>query len=160
VWLTAYPCRVNSAAKRRVLLPVQRNGDAGSPRVTGSTKASKAAGSPGTSTVSRFRPPPARLIRDGASGRFCANSAIPRTIVFRANRVARATTAIPPRPRARASLPAHSRRCRSFMVGSSASYFARIALSTLTLPPSAKMGGIVKLFRYDSLASLWISLPR
>ncbi len=39
--------------------------------------------------------------------------------------VARATSAMPPRPSARASVAAHTRRDRSVSVGANARYFAR-----------------------------------
>jgi hypothetical protein len=43
VALTCHPCAVKAAASFALLLHVHRNADVGSPRVTGSTRASNAA---------------------------------------------------------------------------------------------------------------------
>src|SRR5664280_3212776 len=56
--LTGCPCAVSSAASVRVDLDVHRNADIGSPRVSGSTMASKAASRPGSVAVNGLRPPP------------------------------------------------------------------------------------------------------
>jgi len=58
------------------------------------------------------------IVRDGSS-------LSPRVIVDVEIPVARATSVMPPRPRARASVAAHTRRDRSVSVGASARYFAR-----------------------------------
>jgi hypothetical protein len=55
---TGWPRRVSSPARRRVLLQVQRSGDCGSPRVAGSTRASRAATKPGSVSVNGLRPAP------------------------------------------------------------------------------------------------------
>jgi len=49
---------VKANASCPVLLHVHRNGDIGSPRVSGSTSASNAASSPGSRSRKRLRPPP------------------------------------------------------------------------------------------------------
>src|SRR5215204_4701741 len=49
--LTRCPCAPSSSASLLVDLHVHRNGDSGSPRAVGSTRASKAASSPGSCTV-------------------------------------------------------------------------------------------------------------
>jgi hypothetical protein len=53
----------------------------------------------------------------------CRCSRMPATTVFRAIPVASATTAMPPRPKAMASEPAHKRRILSSINGRSASNF-------------------------------------
>ena len=65
MWLTGLSGRLNSAANLRVLLQVQRSGEQGSPRVAGSTNASKAFCNCGIRSVNRFRPLPGRRIRRG-----------------------------------------------------------------------------------------------
>ena len=127
VWLSRCPWRVNSAANLRVLLHVQRKGDRGSPRAVGSTKASNAPTTLGSSSTRRLRPPPGRRTRrlalatEGAGRR---SSRWPRRIVLSLSPVARATVTIPPRPKARASLAAQSLRPRSSSSGRRSSYFS------------------------------------
>ena len=87
-----------------------RNGDSGSPRVSGSTNASSAATSPGSDSVNRGRPAPARRTRPASNRAPDRTSAIPRTTVFLLIPVARTTAAIPPRPCERASDAAHNLR--------------------------------------------------
>ncbi len=55
---TRCPWRVSSADSFRVDFVVQRSGDIGSPRSSGSTSASSAGRSPESSTAAFFRPPP------------------------------------------------------------------------------------------------------
>ena len=104
-------------ANWRVLLHVQRNGDIGSPRLSGSTRASKAVSSAGSRTLSLLRPPPGRRTRSGV-GSAPPKSRSPCWMVGRDTPAARATRATPPWPNARASTARHSRRCRSFKYGS------------------------------------------
>ena len=66
--------------RQAALLQVHRNGDSGSPRVVGSTSASRSTSSVGSLEIVLFRPAPGRRIRsDGSS---CANSFRPRPIVL------------------------------------------------------------------------------
>src|SRR5664279_3508066 len=106
--LTGCPRAVSSAASVRVDFDVHRNADIGSPRVSGSTMASKAASRPGSVAVNGLRPPP-RLA--GAPG----PSEPPRTPnpagPFRPSGdtpAARATSVTPPRPNSRAFAPSTS----------------------------------------------------
>ena len=120
VWLTSCPCRCNSSASLRTLLHVHRNADSGSPRVNGSTRFSKSRNSAGSSTKVFFRPPP--FLRDrvstvGDTRGLRRNSAIPTRMARRDTPLARATSAIPPRPIAWLSAAAHSRRIRSSRKG-------------------------------------------
>ena len=84
--LMGCPCRTNSSARWAVLLQVQRNGDIGSPRLTGSTSCSSAGDNPGSESVRRLRPPPFLRKREStlALGFFLrtANSANPLRIVL------------------------------------------------------------------------------
>ncbi len=94
-------CCCRAAANCGQLLHVHRNGDSGSPRVVGSTKASNAAASVGSSAVKALRPPPGRRCRPAGGNRAgWVKSARPRRIVARSSPVTSATTAIPPRPSA------------------------------------------------------------
>src|SRR5208283_599335 len=112
VWLILCPSLSSSAASRRRLLHVQRRGDIGSPRVSGSTSAFRSSSKPGSVSVNDLRPPPGRRTRLGAGGG-ASSSFRPRPIVLAAMRVTRETAAMPPRPAALASDAAKSRRCRS-----------------------------------------------
>ena len=79
---------------------------------------------------------------------------MPRTIVLRGSPVTRLTAAIPPRPQATASVPAHSRRVRSFSAIFNASYFAA---SIRSLPMPSILAWCVKrvtLFCYGPYVSL------
>src|SRR6185312_1782799 len=96
------PCACSTCAKRRRLLQVQRNGDSGSPRVVGSTSASRSGSSVGSLEIVLLRPAPGRRIR--SEGSSCANSSRPRPIVLGAAQVAIASAAIPPYPQ-RTTLP-------------------------------------------------------
>src|ERR1035441_5884395 len=121
--LILYPWRHNSSANFTVLFDDQRNGDIGSPRVAGSTSRSSSFNSPGFCSALDFLPPPAFRPRSG--GTSCPSSS--RTAlcsVVRLNPVARATVAIPPCPRNRASAAATNRRCRSFRYGFKRACFA------------------------------------
>jgi hypothetical protein len=62
---TLWPWRVSSAASLRVDLVVHRSGDTGSPRSSGSTRASSAERSPRSTSAARLRPPtrPARPVQ-------------------------------------------------------------------------------------------------
>jgi hypothetical protein len=51
----------------RRLLHVQRNGDIGSPRSPGSTRANRSVSKPGSGPTSGLRPPPVRRTRPGTS---------------------------------------------------------------------------------------------
>ena len=105
------------AASRRRLLHVQRGGDIGLPRASGSTSAFRSSSNLGFVCVSDLRPPPSRRIRLGVGGGGASSSFRPRPIVLAAMRVTRETAAIPPCPAARASAAAKSRRCRSSNCG-------------------------------------------
>ena len=95
VELTSQPCVVNAPVSLARLLHVHRNGDIGSPRVSGSTNASNAAVRPGWVSPMLGRPAPARRIRVvGATP--AASSRRPVRIVSRASPVAADTSASPP----------------------------------------------------------------
>ena len=128
--VTGWFCRRSSSANLRVLLHVQRRGDSGCPRVTGSTKASRACSNPGSISVKGLRPPPTLRRRDttaspGCASR-CSNSRTPVVTVFRASPVAAETVVTPPQPMADASAAAHCLRIRSSITGDRAKYFCRI----------------------------------
>jgi len=113
------------AASCRTLFDVQRSGDVGSPDAEGSTRPSRSLSSVGSLASVRFRPPPGRRTRSAGALARVLNSLRPRVIVEYPMPVARATPAMPPRPSARASVAAHSRRARSVSAGANARYFAR-----------------------------------
>jgi hypothetical protein len=117
-------CRVNSSAKRAVLLPVQRNTDCGSPRLTGSTNASSAFAPPGQTredTCVRLlscageppRPP------EGSS---CAPRLAPLRIVLRDRPIASLTALRPLQPEVWDSVAAQCPRIRSSINGASERY--------------------------------------
>jgi hypothetical protein len=68
--------------------------------------------------------------------------------VFLANPVARAKIAIPPRPMARASVPAHNLRIRSVNEGTKARNLARISFMFDMHHSMASIRNMVKLFLY------------
>ena len=111
--LIVYPWQHNSSASFAVLFDDQRNGDIGSPRVAGSTSRSSAFTGPGSCPAFDFLPPPAFRTRSGGTS-FPSSSRTALCSVVRLNPVARASVAIPPCPRNRASAAATNRRCRSF----------------------------------------------
>src|SRR6266542_1009368 len=94
---TANPCPVNSSASLCVDLFVHRNGDCGSPRVTGSTRDSNASLTPGAVSVTGARPAPAARTRPPATGP-AATSLTPRLTVAGSTPTEAATFVIPPRP--------------------------------------------------------------
>src|SRR4029453_4301247 len=114
---TGCPCRVSSAASFGVDFTVQRNGDSGSPRRSGSTSASRAGTRPGSRSRSRLRPAPTARTRSAGSP---PNSRAPRAAVDSATRATRATRRTPPYPNTQAAAPNARRRCRSSRWGSSA----------------------------------------
>jgi len=128
--VTGWLCRRSSSANLRVLLHVQRRGDSGCPRVTGSTKASRACSNPGSISVKGLRPPPTLRRRDATASPGCAsrcsNSRTPVVMVFRASPVAAETVVTPPQPMADDSAAAHCLRIRSSITGDRAKYFCRI----------------------------------
>src|SRR5260370_27197873 len=67
VRLTWWPCACSACASRRTLLQVHRNGDSGSPRVVGSTNASRSGSSVGSLQIAGFPPAPAPPIRSDRS---------------------------------------------------------------------------------------------
>lgn len=99
-----------------VRFTVQRNGDIGSPRSSGSTSASSAGRRPGSRSTAFFRPPPALRTRPKGSSP-ASNSRAPSRTVVSLTWAACATARIPPWPRSRASAPIISRRCRSSRCG-------------------------------------------
>ena len=137
-----------------MLLQVQRSGDSGSPRVEGSTSLCMAASNWGSSSVRRLRPAPGRRTRGAGSFTPAANCFFPRSTVVLARPVARTTAASPPRPSARASLAAQSRRCRSSSAGESARYFLRMLVSTARSMPHiiGPSGGLVLVIYLRSLS--------
>jgi len=75
-------------------------------------------------TLSWPRPAPGVRFRPDGKDVCASSSRKPRWIVAREMPVARSTKPMPPWPRVRASLAAHSRRQRSVNTGASAAYFA------------------------------------
>src|ERR1039458_9835049 len=100
--LTGCPIRPNSSARLDVLLHVQRNGEPGSPRVSGSTSHSNVAVNSGSASLQRLRPPPSLRRRESmaAWGSFsrAVNSANPLRMVFGDMRIAPPTACTPPHP--------------------------------------------------------------
>src|SRR5947209_12133960 len=88
----------------------------------------------GSLSSNDLRPPPRRRTRPDSSLSPDSSSPIPLRIVSIAMPVARAVAVIPPRPAARASLAAHSRRCRSFNSGAIDLNRSPIATSSTTPP--------------------------
>src|SRR5665213_2394813 len=111
-------------------------GDIGSPRVVGSTSASRSGSSVASLSVRYLPPPPGRRIRSSAAGfvasRF-SSSRSPRTILGRLSPVASETWSTPPQPIAWASVAAHSLRVRSFNTPPSIRYFRRMRLTSSDL---------------------------
>src|SRR5712691_5171380 len=62
-WLVRCPLRLSSVANCRTLLQVHRSADSGSPRVTGSTNASRSRFRVASWSTVRFLPAPFRLLR-------------------------------------------------------------------------------------------------
>jgi hypothetical protein len=112
VELTCQPAFDSAPVSFALLLQVYRKGELGSPRVSGSTNASKARFTPGCDCSIPGRPAPGRRIRC-RSMLFAPNSSRPRRIVTRDRPVAADTKDSPPYPIARASAAAHRRRPRS-----------------------------------------------
>lgn len=132
---TRWPWRVSSSASVRVDFVVHRSGDIGSPRSSGSTRASNAGRSPGSRSATRLRPPPGRRTRPNGSAP-ASSSSTPADTVASRTPAARATSRIPPCPSDRASAPITSRRCRSSRCGKIAPNFA-VSVSRLTTNPIA-----------------------
>src|SRR5260221_14521921 len=107
------PRRLSSVASLRTLLHVQRRGDSGSPRVSGSTNRSRSSRRLASLLTVVLRPPPIRRIRPSVVPPFSCSSLIPWLMALRESPVARETAEIPPHPIATASLAATSRRDRS-----------------------------------------------
>src|SRR5713101_5453352 len=114
------PC--SSLASLRTLLLVQRSGDSGSPRVTGSTSRSRSSLRLGSLLTLLLRPPPLRRMRPSPA-------LVPWLITGRESPVARETIETPPHPIANASLAASSRRVRSFSSVATRSYRSLISSS-------------------------------
>ncbi len=110
------PWEVSSVARCRVDFVVHRSGDMGSPRMSGSTRASNAGRSPEFRSATRLRPPPGRRIRPSGAWPE-SNSVTPVETVASRTPAARATSLIPTWPSARASAPISNRRCRSSRCG-------------------------------------------
>ena len=121
-----WPRPVSAAASWRVLLQVHRSGDSGSPRVTGSTRRSRAAASVGSPCRLGLRPP-----RAGGPGPRAplSSSSTPRVTVDHATPVARATSVIPPRPCLALPPPSTARRPRSSSTGDSSANLRDTSLS-------------------------------
>src|ERR1019366_2793912 len=101
---------------------VHRSGVIGSPRDSGSTRASNASTSPGASTSARLRPPPGPRERPTSGGCGSSSSSRPRCPVSGETPAAAATTRTPPAPSSRASAPSHTRRWRSLRCAFTWSY--------------------------------------
>src|SRR5215469_3803150 len=104
---TLCPWAVSSAASARVDFTVHRNGEPGSPRSPGSTKASSAGTSPRSTSAAFLRPPPGRRARPSGSAPASSSFTPPDTLAS-------------PTPAA----PKTRRRCRSSRCGKITPYFA------------------------------------
>ncbi len=111
-----------------MLLHVQRNGDSGSPRVSGIDKLFERCLDAGLRLLDRWRPAPGPRTRP-LSLTPASISRRPLRIVARARPVADDTNASPPYPIARDSVAAQSRRARSSSTPLIAAYFATIVSS-------------------------------
>ena len=131
--LIAWPMLVSAEANLSRLFDTHSNGRSGSPRVAGSTRRSRSASSVGSRSVSGRGPPPSRRTRPCGSGG-ASRSFSPRPIVERASPVIAETAASPPRPAARASLAANTRRPRSSRFEPSAAHLCSIPCRS-TMPP-------------------------
>src|SRR4051794_40940796 len=93
---TRWPMAAKACVNCDRLLQVQRSGDIGSPRASGSTSASKSPSSV-VSCITRFLPPPpGRRTRPGSSSSAATSSFKPRPIVLAAIPVPRDSAAMPP----------------------------------------------------------------
>src|SRR6202034_311899 len=118
------PCCANSSDDSvRVPLLVQRSGDSGSPRVSGSTSFSSAGHTSGCSTSYGLSPVLRRTLTTSSGRAPARTSSRPFLTVLMAMPVARATAATPPYPITSASAPAHNRRARSSIVGLNRRHF-------------------------------------
>src|SRR5260370_1576427 len=88
-----------------VLLHIQRKGDSGSPRVSGSIRRSNDTSSLGSRSTVLLRPAPGRRMRPGI-GLPSTISWIPLAMAFRESPLARRTLETPPYPKDRPSLAA------------------------------------------------------
>src|SRR5438876_11453980 len=75
-------------------------------------------------------------------------------MVLRLRAVAAATAVTPPRPRARASVAAHNRRCRSSRKGRRAANFARMVATSLMSSFNHDQAALLKLFPDDDLGDV------
>src|SRR6516162_3830840 len=130
LWLTWWPCSRSAAARCRMLLQVHRNGDWGSPRLVGSTSASRSGRNVGSLRIAGLRPAPGRRIR--GEGSSSPNSVKPRPIVLGAMPVALATAVMPPYPAANASAAATRRRPRSSRNGATMENRSRMGSISIT----------------------------
>src|SRR5260370_7678205 len=92
-----------------MLLHVQRSGDSGSPRVTGSTNRSKSSRRLASLLTVCLRPPPFRRIRPVLAPPLSCSSLIPWLMALRQIPGARETAEIPPHPLPPPPLPATTR---------------------------------------------------
>src|SRR5918993_1461896 len=146
---------VSASASWRVDLVVHRSGDSGSPRVTGSTSASKAASRPGSASASGLGPAPGARTRPVGSGSE-SSSAMPRRTLGRVLPASSATRVTPPWPRTRANPPNSSRRCRSVRWGSTS---AKPPASTSSRSTPGTYPGRPNSGKLNALRSLCRSRP-
>src|SRR5680860_90955 len=130
----SWPFSASAAASCRVLFEVQRNGDSGSPRVAGSTRASRSLTRRGFVCLMDLRPPPGRRTRSETS-RPSSSSPTAFCTVERDIPVASATLAMPPRPIARASAAATIRHWRSLRWGNTMASLDAKGWSGAATPP-------------------------
>src|SRR5664279_6116319 len=126
------PLPFSSAHSFRRLSDVHNCRRIGSPRVAGSSSASRSERRVGSSVILDLRPPPCRRIRSFSTEARSWRSSSPRYIVRRARPVASATALTPPCPIIRASDAAQRRRLRSSNKGAIAfQRFRRALMSEL-----------------------------
>ncbi len=131
MWLRSCPMLLSSSASMRVLLHVQRKGDSGSPRVTGSISLSRLIRIFGSFSIVFFLPPPVLRILSISVCSMPCNSLRPVAIVLGEIPVACETLVIPPHPRITDSTPKNILLVRSFRYGFINSYLWLIVFSSI-----------------------------
>src|SRR5260370_39469223 len=92
------PRRLSSVASLRTLLHVQRRGDSGAPRVSGSTNRYRSSRRLASLLTVDLLPPPIHPIRPPGVPPFSCSSLIPCLMSLLASPVPRETAEIPPHP--------------------------------------------------------------
>src|SRR5215831_16048539 len=128
--LTLWPISCKAAASLSWLFETHNSGRMGSPRVTGSTMRFRSSMSVGSVLDKYRRPPPLRRSRPSGGGS-ASRSFNPRPMVERASPVICETSSRPPRPAARTSMAANTRRPRSSSFEPTVTQRSRIAWQSI-----------------------------